>query len=405
VRAFAPRLRWLCASLALGAAACAATAPTPVLRIGTSGDYAPFSQSGEGFDVELAERMARDLGFEVEWVGFRWPELGARVAAGDFDVAMGGVTWRPERAVVGFMTRAVARGGPCVVGAPDPRRVGVNRGGVLERFARARFRGAEIRSVDRNAELAGLLARGEVDAIVTDSFEAPGLMIQRASLMIQRASLMIQRASLMIQRASQVPIACEPPLDRKVYWVAPARARELGPRIDAWLASHEQEVDALRARWLGGSMPHSDLDHLLDLLARRLAMMPAVARWKRARGLPIDDPAREARVLAAARDAGLAAGLAPGPVEALFRVQIALGSRIQASGVEPLEGAPDLDLQAQLRPELERLGERIVASAGRLAPLDAGALDAADWTPLAPWLDAAGRAQLGSALLALRRAD
>lgn len=111
--------------------ACAGEAPAPpappseppraTLRIGTSGDYPPFSwpagggSSGAplaGFDVELAERLAADQGLVVEWVRFRWPELETRLAAGEMDVAMSGVTWRPWRAVVGWMTRAVAAGGP-----------------------------------------------------------------------------------------------------------------------------------------------------------------------------------------------------------------------------------------------------------------------------------------------------
>ena len=356
-----------------------------MLRIGTSGDYPPFSRDGEGFDVEVARRMAHDLGFEIAWVPFRWPELAARLAAGDFDVAMSGVTWRPDRAVLGWMSSPVASGGPCVLGAADPTRLGVNRGGVLERFARARFPRAQIDAVDGNADLGGLLARGEVDAIVTDSFEAPLLTKQRALRELR-------------------PI-CEPALDRKVYWVAPRRAAELGPRIDWWLARHEEEVDALRARWLGGSAPRTELDDMLDLLARRLAMMPSVARWKRAHGAAIEDPAREARVVAAAREAAVASGLEPAPIEALFRLQIALASRVQAAAPSPGEEVADLDLDTQLRPELTRLGARIVSTAARLAPLDASALDAADWKSLAARLDAAERAQLRAALLALRPAD
>src|SRR3954467_6037919 len=52
----------------------------PKLRVGTSGDYAPFSirdaaGTVRGFDADVAVALARDLGFELEWVGFRWPTL------------------------------------------------------------------------------------------------------------------------------------------------------------------------------------------------------------------------------------------------------------------------------------------------------------------------------------------
>lgn len=396
----------------------AVSALPETLRIGTSGDYPPFSvrrarrstglpsASGHphsvdldrlflganpnpswplvGFEIELAEALARDLDVGIEWVPFRWPELEARVAADAFDVVASGVTWRPARAVTGWMTRATAVGGPCVVGDPAPARVAVNRGGVLERFARARFAGAEILALDDNRALASALARRRADAIVTDSFE---------------------RAHLGIPTGT--PFACEAKTDRKVLWIAPARAAELGPRIDAWLQTHEEKIDAMRVRWLDGSAPRSESDHLLDLLARRLAYMPAVAAWKRERGVAIDDPSREAAVLDAARADARRAGLAPEPVAALFALQIELGKRLQSDALAASNAGPSgaLDLGAQIRPELVRLGARIVESAARIAPLEADALDAADWTPLAAWLDAAERARLRAALLAIPPAD
>ncbi|HSJ97186.1 MAG TPA: transporter substrate-binding domain-containing protein, partial [Myxococcota bacterium] len=295
------------------------TVPAPpssspaTLRVGTSGDYPPFSWRNDdghalapfqGFDVELAERIAADHGLAVEWVPFRWPELEARLAAGEMDVAMSGVTWRPWRAAVGWMTRAVATGGPCVLGDPTPERVAVNRGGVLERFARRRFPEAAIAALDDNRALGAALTAGRADAVVTDSFE---------------------RAHLGLP--ADVPARCEPPAERKVLWVAPGPAPELGPRLDAWLGEHEEELRTMRKRWLGGPAPRSEVDHLLDLLARRFAYMPGVAAWKRAHGRAIDDPAREAAVLDAARAEAAAAGLDAGAAKRLFALQIELGTR------------------------------------------------------------------------------
>lgn len=381
--------------LLLASLACASEAPAPppepppaTLRVGTSGDYPPFSLHADGghavapfqgFDVELAERFAADQGLAVEWVGFRWPELEVRLAAGEMDVAMSGVTWRPWRAVVGWMTRAVAAGGPCVVGDMTPKRVAVNRGGVLERFARHRFPQTAIHALDDNRALGAALAAGRADAVVTDSFERAWLGLPAGA-----------------------PVRCEPPADRKVLWVAPARAAELGPHLDAWLGAHEEELRALRARWLGGPAPRSDLDHLLDLLARRLAYMPGVAAWKHEQGIPISDPPRERAVLDAARAAAGAAGLDPEAAEHLFALQIEAAKEIQANPPARAPQEPALDLRTQIRPELERLGARIIETAARLVPLDAAALDAADWTPLREQLDAAGCARLRAALLALQ---
>jgi len=382
---------WLIAASApplLPAAAQSVPALPQLLRIGTSGDYPPFSVERDGtrvgFDIELAERFTREAGLRIEWVSFRWPELAADVAADRFDVAMGGVTATPERAVTGYLTRAVATSGPCVLGSATPKRVAVNRGGALERFARKRFDGAELRAVDGNLSLPELLARGEVDAIVTDRFEI---------------------AHFRGRGKGAWPETCEPPVDRKVFWVAPARARDLGPRLDAWLARNEAQVDAVRARWLGASARRSDADHLLDLLARRLALMPAVARAKAARGLAIDDPEREARVLAGVRARARAAGLDAASVESLFRVQIEAARHVQERDTSARDDAPDLDLEQALRPAIGALGDRIVSALAATAPIPASSLDGADWGPVDVWLDAPARTALRDALLAVRRAS
>jgi len=346
-----------------------------VLRVGTSGDYAPFSLRGEGFDIEVARRLAHDLGLRLDWVPFRWPELQASIESDAFDVAMSGVTWRPERAVSGWMSRSVASGGPCVLGDPTGKRVAVNRGGILERFARRRFTAAEILAIDQNTHLPQLLERGEVDAVVTDSFELPHFA-----------------------RPGQA-VRCEPPVDRKVYWVAPRQAAELGPRIDAWIDENEALLAQLRKQWFGTEQPRGEIDHLLDLIARRLALMPSVARWKRSRGVPIEDLEREAVVLAAAEREASHAGLAASGLRGFFEVQIRLAKQIQRRSPE---GPPTLELRSQLRPALIRLGGRITRSLARLAPIDPAALSDPRLAVLEPLLEAAELQALRAALIEVR---
>jgi cyclohexadienyl dehydratase len=359
-------------AVALSLLLVAPAAAEPVLRVGVSDDYPPFSSAGRGFDVEVANALARDFGFRIEWVRFRWPELREKVAAGAFDVAMSGITWRPERAVVGWMTRAVARGGPCVVGDTGAKRVGVNRGGVLETFARKRFSAAVIVAVDDNLSLPSRLEHGELGAAVTDSFE-------------------LARFSPL-----GLPFRCEPPLDRKVYWVSPAKAAELGPRIDSWLARNEKQIDPLRVAWLGGSQPRDEIDHLVDLLARRLELMPAAAAWKRAHGRPIEAPQREAAVLAHAEASASAAALDPRTVRRFFELQIELAKTVERRSPP---AAPTLDLESEIRPALGRIGEQIVASLAVAAPIDASMLFTDRLAPLAVLLEGVEMERLRGALL------
>jgi len=345
------------------------------LRVGTSGDYAPFSADGQGFDVDAARLVAGELGRELVLVPFRWPELEAAVMRGDFDVAMSGVTWRPERAVVGRMSLAVAVGGPCWLGAAAPKSVAVNRGGVLERFARAHFPNARIEAVDANRSLPERLASGEVEAIVTDSFEL--------------------RAFAKPGEASH----CEPARDRKVWWIAPARAAELGPALDRLVRRREPELETLRARWFGAAAPQDEADRVVDLLARRLAFMPAVGAWKRAHQRPIEDLAQEARVLEGVDARAKTLGLDPAPVRALFALQIDLAKRVQS---RTAPGAATLDLDTQLRPALAELSDRQLEALVLAAPIDSAALDPATLEPLREWLEPSEVEAVARALSGIR---
>ena len=377
---------WLavvCLVPALVACGSARYVPQRILDVGIAADpYPPFvTEDGGGFAVELAEKLAADLGYAgARWVPYEWPDLQAEMARGDYDLAASGVTWRVERAVVGYTSRAYAAGGPCVVGDAAGYRIAVNRGGVLEAWARERFedRELELVTVDDNDELPGLLAAGEVAAFVTDSFEAAHF------------------------RRPEDPLECAPATDRKVLWLAP-HAASLGPGVDAWLRESEPWLREQRRRHLGAAMPRDDLDHLLDLLARRLAVMPYVAAWKVEHGEPIEDPPREAAVIAAAQEAARSHGLDPDSVAALFRAQIELAKAVQRRS-PPV--AARLSLPDELRPLLTQLGERIVAALADVASIDAAALEEQSrWLALDPWLGGEpDREALRRALLGVRRA-
>lgn len=350
-----------------------------LLRVGTSFDYAPFSSrdsagKAQGFDIELAELFARDEGLQIEWIAFRWPTLQVQVQHAELDVVMGGVTWQPTRAVVGSMTRSVARGGPCLLGDERAARIGVNRGGVLEEWSHAHLADRELVTVDANQTLPNLLASGRVGAVVTDSFE---------------------------RRAFARPewhVRCEPSLWQKVYWLAPNRDA-LGARLDSWLRDHRERVEVAQNRWFGERQPLSTLSHLGDLLARRMAFMPLVAAAKAKAGLAIEDPLREKVVLDATAASARKIGLPEAQSQSFFALQIELSKAVQRRrSNEPAT----LDLRQQIRPALNDLDERILAAldeARKTGELSRCTL--ADLAPLTPWLTNAELEQLLSALRAV----
>jgi cyclohexadienyl dehydratase len=333
-----------------------ATVAEAPLRVGTSGDYPPFSEraadgSWTGFDLEVAREYAAARGRRLEVVPLRWADLAARVAAGDVDVAMSGITVRADRLLVGTMTAAVARADAVILVRRDDAttggsfdragvRIAVNRGGHLERLARSRVARATLVPVDDNRRLPILLANREVAAIVTDTLEAATF-------------------------PDTFAVAAVLAHDRKAYWVAPGRDA-LAADLDAWLLERERDgylprlrIDRLHASDAPGPAP--ELARVVDLVARRLMLMPEVGAAKRAAGMPIVDAKRESDVIARAVERARAAGLDGTAAEHLARAEIMAARAVQeAARAEGAPRPPDAPSLATLRGTIDALDAAIL---------------------------------------------
>ncbi len=352
---------WLCA----GAAAATGAEPEATLRVGTSGDYAPFSVSHEdgyrGFDIAVAKAFAAERELRIEWVPFEWPKLRADLLAGRFDVAMSGVTVRPERSLAGsFSIPVAASGAVALVPEDGPHqtleqldapsvRIAVNQGGHLERVTRARFPAARVVAIPDNAAVPEALSRGDVHAVVSDDLEAPHWERQVPGL---------RRLGPFTR-------------DTKAYLVAADR-RDVAGNLDAWLLEREADgtLQRLRSEHLGrpaAEPPAAPLPALIRSMQERLALMPAVAEAKRGSGTAVRAPAQEERVIEAAQSASWAAAAVAGlpvpdaeGVRRLFLAQMAAARGIQESTLagEPRPGTPDASLE-ELRSALARIGIRV----------------------------------------------
>jgi cyclohexadienyl dehydratase len=322
-------------------------------------------------------------------------------------VAMSGVTVRPERAVAGRFSLPVAEGGAVVlVRQPNSAtdldaldrhrtRLGVNAGGHLERVTRARFKRATLVFIPDNSAVLAALLDWSVDAVVTDTFEAP----------------------LWSGDDEEFTLFGPFTRDRKAYLVRADRPG-LAADLDAWLLAREADgsLPELRRQHLGAAHARAVATPLASLLAasdERLALMPLVAAAKRRAVLPLEDPAQEAKVLeaavvAVAEASQRTAGTTPSEaaVRAFLRAQIEAAKQVQLAsgrdpGYEPPERLPDLE--SELRPALLRIGQRIAALLLALPPgLDASAVHQAARRELrSPWLSEPSRSALADAVVAV----
>lgn len=85
------------------------------LRVGTTGDYFPYSfrdvKTGgfQGYEIQVVERLAADLGVKLLLVQATWPTLVAGLMARKYDIAATGVTVTPERAKAVSFSKAYLR--------------------------------------------------------------------------------------------------------------------------------------------------------------------------------------------------------------------------------------------------------------------------------------------------------
>jgi chorismate mutase len=152
------------------------------------------------------------------------------------------------------------------------------------------------------------------------------------------------------------------------------------------------------------------LSQVVQLAARRAEVSDQVAAAKLGTGQPVTDPEREARVIAAARAAATRTGVDPEWVARVFDDQIAASTLVQNGllrawtddpASQPGE-RPDL---ARIRPELDRIGEELVAALTAAAPARAHeacpSTVAEVVTTRAADLDTIHRAALDRALLSI----
>ena len=359
-----------------------------VLRVGTTGDYKPFSYRDPagnyiGLDVDMAASLAQALGVGLELVATSWPTLMQDVASHRFDIVMSGVSVTPERARLAQFSQPYLHDGKTAItrcenvtrfsaladiDRPDVRVI-VNPGGTNERFVRSHLHQAVIAVYPDNVTIFERLAAGAADVMITDAVEA---RLQQ-HLHPQLCAVHPDAPFEVVDKAYLLPDT-------------PSHDTTLKAFVDQWLAAmHARgEMDAAFARWLNypwegrkSAVVASDekLAALLGLMRERLVISVDVARSKWNSGAPIEDLKREDDIIAGlARQAG-ELGLPVPWAERFFRAQIEASKRMQrelhaqwrAQGLGKFDTAPDL--ARDIRPRLDALTPRLFSAIAAAWPV------------------------------------
>ena len=208
---------------------------TGILRIGTTGDYAPFSfwadnqSTPRGSDIKRAESLAENLGVEPIFVKTSWPTLTQDLIAGNFDIIMSGVSVTQARKEFGHFSIPYHLGGKTAIARCKDQdkfnsldainkssvRVIVNPGGTNENFVNGYLSLAtKVIHMD-NRNIFAQLVKGRADVMITDRIEVD-----------LQTSIHSKLCSTTKENFTY---------QEKAYWMP--KDEDLKQRIDSWLST------------------------------------------------------------------------------------------------------------------------------------------------------------------------
>jgi Na+/H+-dicarboxylate symporter len=238
---------------ASGFSAIERAANSGTLRVGYDPDRLPFSYFNArgrlvGFDVELAHRLARELGATLVFVPFDHARLGAQLDRGEIDLALGGIEVTTERSrTVAFTTPYLDLTLAFVV--RDDRRAAFSTRAALQ--AHRHLRIGIVLDGYYEAKLRAYVPAAEIVRVKSEKtfFEGNGLGLDA---LVDAAE--VGAAWSLLYPSFTVAI---PNPDRLNAPVALAVARgdtELRAFLDTWLLLKRQDgtLDQLREHWILG---------------------------------------------------------------------------------------------------------------------------------------------------------
>ncbi|MEO1491353.1 MAG: transporter substrate-binding domain-containing protein [Pseudomonadota bacterium] len=180
--------------LAIAAAAMltATTASAETLKVGTECTYHPFNYRTDdgkltGYDVDVANEVAKRIGAEIEFVCQEWKGMIPALLAGKFDLIVASMSITEKRLKQIDFTGPYRVSIGQFVGKPDLElfkgeainaagfegvKIGLERATTYEEWIKATVPSAEVAYYDNNEAMYLDLAAGRVDAIMTNPMKA-----------------------------------------------------------------------------------------------------------------------------------------------------------------------------------------------------------------------------------------
>ena len=155
------------------------------ILIGTEGAFPPFNffddqNQLKGFDIDIGNAIAKQLGLEPEWKATAWDSLLIALNQGQFDFVIASHTITEERAKAVDFSKPYYCTGNVIVSKPGGPQtpeelkgkvIGAQLGTTFEEFAK-QFDPKELKTYQTNPDAVQDLMLGRIDAWITDQFTA-----------------------------------------------------------------------------------------------------------------------------------------------------------------------------------------------------------------------------------------
>lgn len=222
-----------------------------VIRIGVPNDLPPFgapSADGEyeGYDIDVAHLLAKDLGVRAELVPLKSGDRVASLLTHRVDLLVANLGVNPERAKsIAFSTPYApffsgVYGAPGVVAASPAeltgKRVAVTRDSLEDKELSGMAQGAEILRFDDNKATIDAYLAGQTDLVATGN-------VVVADLMKREPGKPIERKFVLRQSPASIGVPRDQP--HLLNWV----------NVFVFHAKLTGELDALARKWFGEPLP------------------------------------------------------------------------------------------------------------------------------------------------------
>lgn len=175
------------------------------LILATSPDYPPYEfpivgkdgkQQIVGFDIRIAEEIAKDLGVELEIMGMSFDGLLAALQAGSADIVIAGMTPTEERkqavdfsdiyyyAKQGVLVRAADKEKYAALDSFKGKKVGAQKGAIQEELAKELLTGAKVIALKQIQALVLELTTKKVEGVVMEKPVAENYVSQYPDLAV-----------------------------------------------------------------------------------------------------------------------------------------------------------------------------------------------------------------------------